>query len=77
MQEEDLEEFRRAFEDAMQEYGSQEGEGEAEGEGEGMQGDGEGNDRNYHYMLMAMANQMLSEKLEREQMEAAIKMSLN
>ena len=44
---------------------------------EDQEGEGEGDDTNYKYMLMAMANHLLSEEMEREELDAAIKMSMN
>jgi len=58
----------------------QEGEGDEGGEGEMNEGEGEINEgegnNNYNYMIMAMANQMLAEKLEEQQLEDAIKASI-
>jgi hypothetical protein len=90
---EDIHDFRQALMEALVECKSEgEGEGDGEGEGEGDQdyeqqhdiweGEGEGDngdehENKYHYMLMAMANQLLEEKLERQELDAAMKFSMN
>jgi hypothetical protein len=83
---EEIHDFRQALMDALEECNFEaEGEGEQdqehqvkmlEGEGEGENGE-ENEDDNYHYMLMAMANQLLAEKLERQQLDAAMKFSMD
>ena len=85
---EDIHDFRQALMEALVEWKS-EGEGEDDGEGEqdyeqheNWEGEGEGDngdehENKYHYMLMAMANQLLAEKLERQELDAAMKFSMN
>ena len=80
--EEDLDYFRRALTDvlhnAQDDQSVEEDEEQQDNEDEQEQEAEENTEqRNYHYMLMAMANHMLSEKMEKEQLEEAIKLSLN
>eukprot|EP00345_Euplotes_harpa_P010217 CAMPEP_0168340740 /NCGR_PEP_ID=MMETSP0213-20121227/14250_1 /TAXON_ID=151035 /ORGANISM="Euplotes harpa, Strain FSP1.4" /LENGTH=258 /DNA_ID=CAMNT_0008347047 /DNA_START=280 /DNA_END=1058 /DNA_ORIENTATION=+ len=78
----DPHEFRRALTEALQaqaddEYPEAEGEGEEIHENSEDANQDDEDPRNYRNMLMAMANHMLAEKLERQELEAAIQMSLN
>lgn len=81
---EEIHDFRQALMEALEECNFEaEGEGEQDHEqqvhmleGEGEAGE-ENEDDNYRYMLMAMANQLLAEKLERQQLDAAMKFSMD
>lgn len=79
-EQEEEEHFRKIFEDALQDYDS-EGEGEEDYQEVDNQSNSDtqisNNNRDYHHMLIAMANQLLAEKLEKQQLEAAIKLSMN
>jgi len=81
--EEDIKEYKKLRKAFTMLLNNQDKEEQLEDEGEGENADHnednpESNEdqNNYNYMLMAMANQLLSEKLEKEELEAAIKMSL-
>eukprot|EP00344_Euplotes_crassus_P007303 CAMPEP_0196998398 /NCGR_PEP_ID=MMETSP1380-20130617/3810_1 /TAXON_ID=5936 /ORGANISM="Euplotes crassus, Strain CT5" /LENGTH=192 /DNA_ID=CAMNT_0042414965 /DNA_START=358 /DNA_END=936 /DNA_ORIENTATION=+ len=72
-------EMREALFEALQNYQEGEGEGEIEidlGIDEDDMEDGGENAEKYKHMLLAMTNQMLSEKLEEQQLDEAIKLSL-
>lgn len=81
-EEEEEEHFRKIFEDALQDY-DPEGEEEEEDDNQEAEDHSQNeiqntsSNRDYHHMLMAMANQLLAEKFENQQLDAAIKLSMN